>query len=332
MPLIRWVIAEARRIGRGALGGRWRLTAAALMLVAGASAWGLHEHTKETLKSSDRAAALSRARPVLDWADRETLKSVDQSVGILDRFFADAKGRSGVFARESLSWGSKWRLVADKLPFTRTDRHEEFLKAQFNECLFTPQQMQQAVEQVVASFADSAAGIENQMLVRLRADIAGLPEANLPIFREGGRLREAFDAAIAEAAGSAGSELKGNVSREVITSVVAEVLTQVAVRLGVSAGILGVGAASSWATLGIGAVVGLIVDQIVSWAWDRLYDPVEELTGKIDRKLDEVRVLIIHGDGMSPGLKPRLEDLAAKRSALRRRAVMELLGLPENSR
>src|SRR5262245_26489026 len=32
-------------------------------------------------------------------------------------------------------------------------------------------------------------------------------------------------------------------------------------------GILGTGAASGWATLGIGSVVFLIVDQIVSWVW-----------------------------------------------------------------
>jgi len=45
------------------------------------------------------------------------------------------------------------------------------------------------------------------------------------------------------------------------------VLEQVGVRLGVSGGILAAGAESSWATLGVGLAVGLVVDQVVGAVW-----------------------------------------------------------------
>jgi hypothetical protein len=99
----------------------------------------------------------------------------------------------------------------------------------------------------------------------------------------------------------------------------------VAVRLGVSAGILGTGAASGWATLGIGVVVGLIVDQIVSWVWDWWADPRGNLAAELDKKLDEINRLIVDGSADVQGLRDRLKQFARERAAARRIAVLSLL-------
>ncbi len=102
----------------------------------------------------------------------------------------------------------------------------------------------------------------------------------------------------------------------------------VIVSLSVSAGILGVGTASSAETLGIGLVVSLLVDQIVSWVWDWWRDPVGDLTVKMNEKLDQIHGLIVNGVGISPGLRQRLEELSKKRAALRRAAISGLLQPP----
>jgi hypothetical protein len=103
------------------------------------------------------------------------------------------------------------------------------------------------------------------------------------------------------------------------------VLTQVAVRLGVSAGILGAGASTSWATFGAGLVVGLIVDQLVSWIWDWWADPRGSLATELNAKLDSLHALIVDGDAQTPGLRTALGEFARHRAELRRAAVLDLL-------
>ena len=108
-----------------------------------------------------------------------------------------------------------------------------------------------------------------------------------------------------------------------------EVLAQVAVRLGVSAGILGTGAASGWATFGIGLVAGLVVDQIVSRLWDYFADPELELAIELSRSLSQLRDLICHGDNQTIGLDGQFKSWNSQRDTLRRTAVYELFALPK---
>lgn len=269
--------------------------------------------------------ALERAKPHLDWADEQTAKAVSEHLQVFDLFFRDVKTRTPRFSRDILSYSSKWRLVADKLPYTRTDRHAEFLRKTFSEDLFSPDQLTDVLQQVRNNYVDSINAAENLMLVKIRADVADLPAADLPQFSDGAKLRVAFDRALEEATQHVSADLRADVSREAVSAIMSEVLVLVGVRLGVSAGILGVGAGSSWATLGVGLVVAVIVDQVVSWVWDWWRDPVGDATTKINLKLDELQKLIIDGDGTSPGLRGRLEKLARDRAVIRRNAVLELI-------
>ena len=270
-----------------------------------------------------RAEAARRAQRSLAWADAESRRAL--RLAPLDEFFADVKSRTPQFADAVLGFGSKWRFVADKVPFTRGDRHAEFLHAAFREHLFSPDDLSRAIEQVARSYADSLAAIENRMLVRLQADLGDLPPAALPGFADQATLSAAYQAAIERTLTHVGADLKADVGQELVSLVAGEVLTQAAVRLGVSAGILGVGAGTSWATLGAGLVVGLIVDQLVSWIWDWWADPSGDLAAELNAKLDQLHALVVEGDAGSPGLRAALADFARRRAALRRAAVLELL-------
>ncbi|MBS0209285.1 MAG: hypothetical protein JSS27_10045 [Planctomycetes bacterium] len=265
------------------------------------------------------------ASPHLAWAATESERAVDEHLLALDRFFADAQRNTPAFAHEALGWGSKWRLVADYVPFTRGGRHEAFIRGKFEATVFKPEQVETAVRQVVDSYLRELKSIESTMLVRIRTDAADFPLAYPVSTFDRQRLDEIYAQAIAQAIGHARRDAASGASLEVMSIIVGEVLAQVAVELGVSAGVLGTGAALSWETFGIGLVVGIIVDAVISWVWDWYADPRGELAAKVNAKLDEVRRLIVDGSDQVQGLRSRLKQLAAERAGVREAAVLSLL-------
>ena len=265
------------------------------------------------------------AKPHLTKAELEAERVIEEHVKALDTFFADSKKSTRAFAGEALSWSSKWRLAADYVPFTNGDRHQKFIREQFEEHVFKPAQLEEAVKQVVKSFLTNMRSIESKMLVDLRADVSDFPTTYPLAELDDKRLQESYDQALSHAIAATGSDLRGDIATQLVSIIAGEVLTQVAVRLGVSAGILGTGAASGWATLGIGVVVGLIVDQIVAWVWDWWADPKGSLAADLDKKLDEMNRLIVDGSTDVQGLRERLKQFARERAATRRTAVLSLL-------
>ena len=82
---------------------------------------------------------------------------------------------------------------------------------------------------------------------------------------------------------------------------------------------MGAGASSSAATLGVGLAAGLVVDQVVSWAWDRWSDPRGVLARATAVRVDAIRRAVVEGTATAPGLRPRLESWAHERAAAPRR-------------
>src|SRR5262249_54300099 len=71
----------------------------------------------------------------------------------------------------------------------------------------------------------------------------------------------------------------------------------VAVRLGVSGGILGTGAASGVATLGVGLVVGFLVDGAVDWTMRQAgYDPAGDIAHEVANTLGRMETLLVEGE------------------------------------
>jgi hypothetical protein len=269
------------------------------------------------------------AAPHLSWAEHETERVVDDHLQVLVRFFAGAKKNTRPFAEEALSWGSKWRLLVDYVPYTRGGRHEKFMRQKFEEYVFTPADLEQAVGQILREYLQEVKSIEGEMLVRIKADVSDFP-ANYPIATfDKGRIDGIYEDAIRQAIDATKSDAQADlalfISTEALSTIVVGVLRQVAVELGVSASVLGPGAAFAPETIGISLVVGVIVDVIVSWIWDRYADPKGELATKIDRKLDDLHRLIVNGSQSVTGLRSRLQEIARERARVRGTAVLAVL-------
>jgi hypothetical protein len=265
------------------------------------------------------------AKPHLRRAEQESERAIDEYVETLDKFFADSKKNTRGFAEEALSWGSKWRLMVDHVPFTSGGRHERFIRLKFEEYVFSPPQLEQAVKQVISGYLARVKSLESKMLVDLRTDVSDFPSTYVLSKFDDERLQAAFDDAISRAIQATGVNLQGEVATQLVSIIAGEVFTQVALRLGVSAGIIGTGAASGWVTMGIGAVVGLIVDQIVSWVWDWYADPKGNLSRELDKKIDHIHDLLTNGSTDVQGLRARLKECARDRAVLRSDATLRLL-------
>jgi uncharacterized membrane-anchored protein YhcB (DUF1043 family) len=98
--------------------------------------------------------------------------------------------------------------------------------------------------------------------------------------------------------------------------------------MGVSAGIIGAGAASGWATFGVGVVAGVVIDQIVSHVWAFVNDPEKELTYQVQRQIDSLQSLLCNGDDQVTGLSQHFHRIGEERSRLRIIAIENLFTSP----
>jgi hypothetical protein len=284
--------------------------------------------SKPPKKTTDLKAIVA---PHLDSAKTKSEDVIENHLMPIRRFFNESKTNTPAFAAIALGWGSKWRLMKDNIPFNQGGQHEVYIRNQFEQTVFDRKSLESVVRLAVTEYLANINSIENQMLVALRADLAEI-SGEFPIAKlEESQLQAKFDEAIQKSIAAASGQLKADVSTQLVSIIVGEVLTQVAVRLGASAAILGAGATSVWVTVGIGLVVGVIVDQVVAWVWDWWADPKGDLALKINVKLDEMCILICDGDSVGSGgkrvegLRQRFQSLALERAGLREKAILELL-------
>lgn len=263
--------------------------------------------------------------PHLDRCKNRSLECISEQFEGLTALLNRSEINASRFADVALSMRSKWRLAKDYVPFSQGGEHEAFLRSEFEKLVLHSADLELAIRQTIEGYLQELHSLENQMLVDLRADLEELPDSlGVDRFAEMG-LDKALEQAIRVAAQHSSSDFNGAIGQQLISLIAGEVLAHTAVRLGVSAGILGVGASSGWATLGVGVVAGVVVDALVTTVWRFWSDPEVELTRQIQAKLNLMRVLIVDGDSEAPGLRPRFTTLANERAVVREQALRELL-------
>jgi hypothetical protein len=262
-------------------------------------------------------ATHARAMPHIEKADADSQAGIESSLQPLQAFFDEAKGHAPAFAGDVLGWYSKYKLIRGQ--------HEEFLAETFRTHFFGPDELKQAMTDAVTGYVANLEAVDNRMLVDIRMDVADLPAgvslAAMPV----PDLVERYRSVCGRIAGITGADTAVDVGRAAADMIVSSVVTMMAARIGTSAVVLGAGAATSWWTLGIGLVVGVIVDQIIAAVWNWTYDPHGKLVSMMDTKIDEVRTLVLDGDDGKPGLREELRRYADKRAIVRREAVLQLL-------
>lgn len=253
------------------------------------------------------------------WADSQGKIGLDGRVAELREFFAEARQHTRPFAEQVLSFDSKWKLVSQKV--FGGDGHTQFVREQFDKHLFTNEALDAAVANAVDGYLRYLEDVDSQLLVRLQTDLADLPPGTAPQLTDREQLRAILADALSRALESVHAEFRGTVGCEVVGWFAGEVLWNAMTRLATSAGVLGTGAAASWATFGTSIIVSIIVDYVVAWVYDQVFDPAGELSRMLDGKLTELEENILSGDADHPGLVARLRDYAAHRAAARRQAL-----------
>lgn len=261
--------------------------------------------------------AFRKAEPHIQTADRQSLDGIPAAVAVVDDFFNAAKSRTRAFAGDALGLYSKFAWVRGT--------HDEYLAARFREHVFAPEDIDSTITKAVASYLDDLEGIENQMLVNIRLDIANLPSGSAIGRMSVAEFRDSFRRMTRDISSRTGWDIGGDIGREIAAQIAGQVLARAAARLGVSGGILATGAASSWFTFGAGIAVAIVIDLMVSTIWDWVEDPRGHLSDEMNRKLDEIRTMIVDGDEETPGLRRELQEYAARRAIVRRDAVRALV-------
>lgn len=251
----------------------------------------------------------------LQWAEQEDLSGLDVRIAPVRAFFNEARQGSRGFAEDVLGWESKWILAKDYVKGEQA--HDQFVEKRFADHIFRADQLEKLIESSVATYMQHLEHIDSELLVRLQADLEELPYDIGPAEVDREAMQHLLTQAIRESVASIEADFKGNVGRESISFVTGEVLAIAATRLATSAGILGVGAGTGTVTFMGGMIIGIIVDYIVSWAYDAYYDPVGEISDRLNQTLSKLEALIIQGDGTLPGLEGRLRDYAARRAQAR---------------
>ena len=252
-------------------------------------------------------------------------ESIGGNLAVLNDLINRAEIRTSRFSEVALSLGSNWRLAKDYVPFTAGGEHEAYLRDQFEELVLSSEDLEREIRLVIDASLREMVRLEGQLFIELRADLEDLPSSMRAGEVSDGQMRQALEQAIRAAATQSSSDFRGAVGQQLVSLIAGEVLAHTAVRLGVSAGILSVGAGAGWATFGVGLVAGILVDSLVSTVWNFWSDPEQDLTRQIQAKLNRMRSLLLEGDSDHPGLRPRLVGLAQERSKAIESVLRELL-------
>ncbi len=262
----------------------------------------------------------------LQWAAREDHAGLNAHVAPIEAFFEEARTGTKGFAEDVLGWESKWKLAQDYISGEK--EHERFVEERFAARLFRADQLESLIESTVETYLEHLNDVDSQVLVRIQADLQGLPYEAVPPHVDRDGIERLLHQAIQEAVHSVQADFRGMVGREMVSYIGGEVLALAAAKLATSAGILGTGAGTGTVTLMGGLIVGVIVDYIVSWTYDALYDPVGEIRRRLDETLMELESLILRGDGSAPGLEDRLRDYASRRARARTQSIRAVI-LPQ---
>jgi hypothetical protein len=253
-----------------------------------------------------------------------------------------AKGRNGskAFAAEALSWSGKWALVKGTLGIGGRNAHRAFLAEVFARQVFSEQELRTAMEGAVNAYLLDLDGVENEMLVRLRADLADLDHSGqiLPSYlRSDEAFRREYRQLADRVIQTMKTDLGVTLGREVGLLVASEVVTQAALQaartaaaeMGIEAGVLGAGASSTVATLGIGMVIAVILDYVLDAVFKVAgYDPAAKIADQVRTSLDKTKAALTCEGGWfakSGALRQQMEKLHEARSILRQQTVALIL-------
>ena len=259
----------------------------------------------------------------LAWADRESQKALERAVHGLDPLFERAKRNAPRFAERVLSGSAQWAFLTDRFGLHTGEAYQRLLRTAFEECLFSQEQLEREIRRTVASFMDELNRIDRQTCQRLGIEHHGVALPRIGFGNDSQRAHRLVEEITVRARDATTRAICDEVIRASIATILAEMVTQATLRAGISAGIWGLGAATSPITFGGSFAAACVVDSILVRVWDSWTDPGGSLSNVISSRLDELHSAILEGDDGAPGLRTECRRMAQVRSQNRRASVHE---------
>ena len=226
-------------------------------------------------------------------------------------FINSRKGGAKPFSKDMISYAGRWLAVKPYLPFTKNDGHKKYVVEKFDQHIFTSEDLARAVKRAVEGSVKDLDGIENELAVALRKEISGqsLSPDETPIVTD--KFKKSIDHMVSASQLVATNE----VGKLVASGIVEEIGSKVLVRLGVTAGVIGTGAANSFWSLGASLVISLAIDAI--WGW------FVNSAGKIEREM--IATLDKLSLDASTAIRFEMYKVISQRSELWNKTVTEIL-------
>lgn len=307
-------------------------TAVVVLLTAAASLVVVAGLFTEAIGPSQFATSLAQQQleQHLGWARGQGMAAEQAALEALDRFFANAQAGTPAFAVAALDWGSKLRLVGDYLPGSDGQGHATYLAQLFAQHIFSPEQVEQVVQQLLRDYAAELTAIDSQLLARLQEGFNSASVASSPPMLDPKVFHTTCQTALDEVQHRVAGELGHDVLYLATSTIVGQwasdgillILERIGVPLGVSGGVLATSTAWSWETFGMGLVAGLAVDAAISYLWDWLADPRGAVAAIVERRLEELKRLLLDGPSGQDGLRQLLHSLGESRNAARQAAIL----------
>lgn len=230
------------------------LVAAGIALLAGGVLSVLSLQDKREMRDIELKKAHARCLAV-----------VENRAAELEAWYLRDKRHTADMARELNGMKGKWVMAKTAITKNEAER-KAFFRSVGKKYLHSPQDCENRTARVVAEVLRDWYEVENELAVTLNHPELGHQQTE----------HNVTSTPIPDSDYT--PELQKQIAAELVSLVGSEVAAACATRLGISAGILGSGAALSAETFGISLVVGIVVDLGVDWYMDT--------EGKIKASLD----------------------------------------------
>jgi hypothetical protein len=237
-------------------------------------------------------------------AKERSLEAVNKRADEVRVFVLQSKSGAKPFAKEVVSLRGKWQALRG------SKKHKKFVIEQFDRHIFTPKQISDRVKAAVEHSVRDLDQEQNNLAVAIRMELLGRPLAPGEIQAATEELSRAVDRVVATAQDEAMQDAAALVATEVTGTIAAQVFT----RVGVTAGVLSAGAATSWWTFGAGAAIGFVAGAL----WDWIDDPAKDVQREVERSLDDLSVKV------ADAVRDEMVKVVAARHAIWEKAAKEM--------
>lgn len=277
----------------------------------------IREAITDFVSPEDRAAREKINQTVgqhSQWARNELQSRIEAYVAEVEQFFAGAKGRIPDFASQACD---SWQYMT-----STEDAFRQFVHQKFREIVLSEESLQELLKDIHARFVADVRNLDNEMLVRIQADLADEPLLQRCTFSI-----PSVDNEIASLSQVVVSQMPEILTQRiggfVVSFVAGEVVSLLITRLTTAAAVRTASVASGWFTFGVGLVVGMVIDAYISESIES--EIRDQVYRELAPRLDAICHQVINGDNRFPGLRRQLVAAASEYFQRREKALVDHL-------